>query len=202
MPVAPLSGESYHLLGLTGRGMAPLAMAAAHLGAEVTGCDRAPRRDTTPLLKAAGFDCEVGHSPDHARPGQRLVHTSVASAEEPELAQALEQGRAWHRTDLLAHILRRHPGAGITGSHGKGTVTALTAGALAAAGLDPVAIIGVPVPAFEGTVRLGQGPTVAEVDDSDLTLRSVDTKVAVVTNLDQDHPHLAIPLAEVTQAVG
>jgi UDP-N-acetylmuramate--alanine ligase len=62
--------------------------------------------------------------------------------------------------------------------------------------------MGVPVPAFGGMTRLGAGPTVAEVDDSDLTLRGVDTEVAVVTNLDDDHPHLDVTLAQAVTAVG
>jgi UDP-N-acetylmuramate--alanine ligase len=199
---APLAGESYHLLGITGRGMAPVAIVAQYLGAVVTGCDRSPRIDTSPLLAAAGVDFDVGHSPTHLSAGATLVHTSVASLDEPEMVAALSAGSVWHRTDLLARVLRAHPGAGITGSHGKGTVAALATGALEAAGRDPLALLGAPVPALGGVVRLGRGPMVAEVDDSDLTVRRVESQVAVVTNLDQDHPHLAIPLAHSVEAIG
>jgi UDP-N-acetylmuramate--alanine ligase len=199
---AVLAGERYHLFGVGGRGMAPLAIAAQYLGAEVTGCDRASREDTRPYLVDAGLTVEDRHSVDHVVPGTRFVATSVASPEEPELQLAAENGEVWHRTDLLAHLLRQRPGVGISGSHGKGTVTALTAAALEAAGLDPLAVIGVPVPELGGIARLGVGPLVAEVDDSDLTLRRVATEVAVVTNLDEDHPHLDTPLHLATEAVG
>ncbi|WP_372734719.1 Mur ligase domain-containing protein [Nocardioides sp.] len=202
MPADPLAGEKYHLLGIAGRGMAPVAIAAQFLGAEVTGCDLKAREDSQRYLTGAGIAIEPGHSVDHVRPGETVVATSVASSDEPELLVAQERGQVWHRTDLLARVLRGRPGAGITGSHGKGTVTALTAAALDEAGLDPLAIIGVPVPELGGITRLGAGPTVAEVDDSDLTLRGVVTDVAAVTNLDEDHPHLAIPLRRVTEAVG
>jgi UDP-N-acetylmuramate--alanine ligase len=51
-------------------------------------------------------------------------------------------------------------------------------------------------------VRRGAGPTVAVVDDSDLSLSRVSTDVAVVTNLDEDHPHLPSSLAEAVEGVG
>ena len=41
----PLAGERFHLYGVAGAGMAPLAVVARHLEAEVTGCDRAGRPD-------------------------------------------------------------------------------------------------------------------------------------------------------------
>ena len=47
-----------------------------------------------------------------------------------------------------------------------------------------------------------RGPTVAEVDNSDLSLASVDTDVAVVTNLDHDHPTLGISPARAVDGVG
>ena len=110
-------------------------------------------------------------------------------------------GGVRHRTDLLARLLEARPGVGVTGSHGKGTVTALAAAALESAGRDPLAIVGVTAPALGGMVRPGDGPIVAEVDDSDLTL-FVRTEVAVVTNLDDDHPHLAISLDQAVEGVG
>lgn len=198
----PLDGERYHLFGVGGRGMAPMAVAARHLGAEVTGCDRAAKPEPREFLATAGLDYEPEHSPAHVVPGVTTVATSVADPVEPELVAAHDAGAVWHRTDLLARLLRSRPSVGVTGSHGKGTVTALLAASLEAGGLDPLAVIGVAVPHFGGMVRLGEGPIVAEVDDSDLSLARVDTDVAVVTNLDQDHPHLPFSMAESVQGVG
>lgn len=182
--------------------MTPLALAARHLGAEVTGCDRRGQEETDEALAAAGLDYVRTHSPSHVEPGVGFVATSVAPVDEPEVLAAERAGGVLHRTDLLARILEARPGVGVTGSHGKGTVTALTAAAMEAAGLDPLAVVGVSVPDLGGMVRLGAGPTVAEVDDSDLSLARVVTEVAVVTNLDDDHPHLPSSLAQVVDGVG
>ena len=182
--------------------MAPLAVVARHLGAEVTGCDRAGRPDIHAYLAREGIWSQGPHSADHVRPGTTLVATAAASAAEPEIVAADVAGGRWHRTDLLATVLRTRRALGITGSHGKGTVTALATAALAASGRDPLALVGVPVDDFDGLTRLGGGPIVAEVDNSDLSLVSVDTDVAVVTNLDHDHPTLGISLREVVDGVG
>lgn len=198
----PLIGERYHLFGIAGRGMAPLALATRHLGADVTGCDRRGQQETDQALAAAGLDYARDHSATHVEPGVRFVATSVAPPEEPEVLAAERSGGVLHRTDLLARVLEVRPGVGVTGSHGKGTVTALAAAALEAGGLDPLAIVGVTVPDLGGMVRLGAGPTVAEVDDSDLSLARVGTEVAVVTNLDDDHPHLPASLAQAVEGVG
>lgn len=198
----PLTGERYHLFGIAGRGMTPLALAARHLGAEVTGCDRRGQEETDAALAAAGLAYDREHSVAHVTPGVSFVATSVAPSDEPEVVAAERAGGVLHRTDLLARVLEVRPGVGITGSHGKGTVTALAAAAMEAAGLDPVAVVGVTVPDLGGMVRLGSGPCVAEVDDSDLSLARVATDVAVVTNLDDDHPHLPSSLSEAVAGVG
>ena len=198
---APLAGERYHLIGVAGRGLAPLAVTARHLGADVTGCDRAPAHDTAQWLEEKGLEFSRTHSVGHLGRGVRAVATSIADPEEPEVVAA-EAAGLWHRTDLLAHVLRQRPSLGVTGSHGKGTVAALTAAALAGAGLDPTAMLGMSAPELGGFARLGSGPIAAEVDDSDNSLARVDTDVAVVTALDDDHPHLAISLAHKLDGVG
>ncbi len=212
-------GQHLHLFGISGRGMAPLALVAQHLGATVTGCDRAPEATRLAQLRRAGIPVAQQHDEAHVTPrarhigpaslglrGERdvsgLVATSVAAASHPEISLADDRGILHHRTDLLAACLRVRPGVGVSGSHGKGTVAALTAAALIHAGLDPVTLIGADAPSVGGIARPGDGPLVAEVDDSDLTLRCVDTEVAVVTNLDDDHPHLPFTLRETVAGVG
>lgn len=119
VPADPLAGERYHLLGIAGRGMAPLAIAAQFLGAEVTGCDLMARTDSLRYLADVGISVQPGHDVQHIRRGETLVTTSVAPSDEPEIRAAQEHGAVWHRTDLLARVLQCRPGAGITGSHGK-----------------------------------------------------------------------------------
>ncbi len=199
----PLRGRRLHLFGIGGRGMAPLAIAAKHLGAEVSGCDRDGHPGRVADIERVGATVLHGHDPEHVRPGVEFVATSVAPSDHPEVRRAEQvAGGVRHRTDLLADVLAARPSIGVTGSHGKGTVTALAGGALAESGFDPLTVVGASVPAFGGVVRLGSGPVVAEVDDSDLTLARVTADVAVVTNLDDDHPYLPTTLGDAVAAVG
>jgi UDP-N-acetylmuramate-alanine ligase len=104
--------------------------------------------------------------------------------------------------DLVAAVMATRPGVGVSGSHGKGTVSPLTAAALREAGMDPLVVLGVEAPQLGGAVRLGAGPAVMEVDEFDLAAQFVTCEVAAVVNLDDDHPHLCARLPEVLDSVG
>ena len=53
-PLPPLAGARLHLLGVGGRGLAPLAAAAVSLGADVTGCDPGGFPFSAVLLREIG----------------------------------------------------------------------------------------------------------------------------------------------------
>jgi UDP-N-acetylmuramate--alanine ligase len=199
---AALAQRQFHLIGIEGRGMGPVGIIAKFLGADISGCDRTVWPEHHEALLDAGIPVALGHDVSHLAPGATLVRSYVVPDDNPEVAEARRRSALWDRTDLLASVFAERQGVGITGSHGKGTVTALTGAALEAAGIDPLVLLGSEVPYFGGSTRLGSGPLVAEVDDSDLSLAKVTCEVAVVTNLDEDHPHLRIPLSRAVQGVG
>jgi len=185
-PVPELPGTRVHMVGARGTGMHTLAVAAQYLGAEVDGCDMygdVPH----PVLVDADIDVAHGHSADHV-PGRHVVTNATVPSEEPEIAAALAAGRLHHRADLLEAVLRGRRSVGVTGTHGKGTVTALVGAALEQLGLDPLVLVGARVANFGSGVRLGGGPAVAEVDDADGSLARVHCDVGVMTNSWFDHP--------------
>jgi UDP-N-acetylmuramate--alanine ligase len=95
------------------------------------------------------------------------------------------------RAEMLAEVMRLKEGIAVAGSHGKTTTTSLIAHVLAAAGLDPTAVIGGRVltpDAAPSTTRLGAGPLlVAEADESDGSFLRLTPVIAVVTNIDPEH---------------
>ena len=193
-PLPALNGLPLHMVGIRGRGIRPLAIVARHLGAQVDGCDL--YGDIAhPELVEVGITVAAGHAADHAD-GCHVVTSSAVPRELPEVAEALVSGRLHHRADLLAAVMRERHSVGVTGTHGKGTVAALIAAALQRHGADPLAIIGATVRNFSGSVRLGAGPVVAEVDDSDGSLARVTADVAVLTNSWFDHPVFGRSLTE------
>ncbi|CAB4936706.1 unannotated protein [freshwater metagenome] len=193
-PLPPLDGLQLHMVGIRGRGLRPLAIVARHLGAQIDGCDL--YGDIAhPELVAAGITVGAGHAVEHVG-GRHVVTSSAVPRELPEVAAALAAGRLHHRADLLAAVMAARVSVGVTGSHGKGTVAALIAAALFQHGDDPLAIIGAPVRNFGGSVQLGSGPLVAEVDDSDGSLSRISADVGVLTNSWFDHPIFGRSLTE------
>jgi UDP-N-acetylmuramate--alanine ligase len=200
-PLPALDGARLHLRGVGGRGLAPLAAAAKHLGADVTGCDPRGQPRMRALLRDAGIDRAEDHDPAHLDDGRALVATASAPAGDPEIEAARAAGRLHRRMDLTAAVLAARPGLGVTGSHGKGTVAALAAGAARAAGLDPMSVLGVDVPQLGGAFHAAPGPAIVEVDGSDLAAHFVTCDVATVTNLDDDHPYMPVTVAEEAASV-
>ncbi|MCC8109516.1 MAG: UDP-N-acetylmuramate--L-alanine ligase [Planctomycetes bacterium] len=171
-------------MGIGGIGMSALARLAARDGAMVSGCDR-EESDLTNSLITDGIPVAVGHDADHAADADFLVHTSAVPADHPELLAARETIR---RGRLLADFMSGRTAWGIAGTHGKTTTSWLTARILVAAGLDPTVFIGGIVPELRyGNVRIGDGPFVAELDESDGSFLLPRLDVAIVTNIESDH---------------
>ena len=179
-----LAGKKIHFMGAGGIGVSALAHMARLAGADVTACDRAANAMTR-MLENAGVKVELGHAASHAEGIDLLVHTSAVPADHPERAAAPRQER---RGRFLARIMAAHPSLGVCGTHGKTTTSWLLAQILLEAGLDPsVYIGGVAAGLSFGNHRLGTGPFVAELDESDGTFLLPRLDVAVMNNVESDH---------------
>jgi UDP-N-acetylmuramate--alanine ligase len=175
-------------MGIGGAGMCGMAEMLHHRGAAVTGCDIRESATTRRLVKL-GVPVAIGHDPAHAARASRLVASRAVPGSDPEITAARRAGvPVWHRAEMLAELLAGGRAIGVAGTHGKTTTAALTAIALTAAGLDPSALVGAEVREFGSHARCGDGPIVAEVDESDGSLRHVRPASAVITSLDlSDH---------------
>jgi len=177
-----------HFVGIGGAGMCALAEVLLRRGQPVSGCDLRSS-PVTERLGRLGAQVALGHDPVHLAGCARVVASRAVPSHIPEL----EQARRWgipvvHRAQMLGEILRSGHSVGVSGTHGKTTTTALLSVALAGAGMDPTALVGGEVRAFGSHARVGTGPIVAEVDESDGSLRDVRCSAAIVTSLDlTDH---------------
>jgi UDP-N-acetylmuramate--alanine ligase len=177
-----------HFVGIGGAGMCALAEVLCREGTALSGCDLRWSR-ATERLATLGVRVQLGHDPAHLEGCALVVVSRAVPPVEEEVVQAGRLGiPVWPRARMLAELLHTRFSLGVAGTHGKTTTTALTATALAAAGYDPCALVGAEVREFGGHARVGGGPVVAEVDESDGSLGEVQVKGAVVTSMDlSDH---------------
>ena len=95
----------------------------------------------------------------------------------------------FHRSELLAALIKDYQSIAVAGTHGKTTTSSLIAYVLLKGGLDPTVVVGGEVSAWEGNARLGKSPyLVAEADESDGSLAKLSAYLGVVTNMELDHP--------------
>ena len=195
-------GDRVHLLGVGGAGMSGLARVLAGLGMLVTGTDRSAS-PVLAALAAEGVGVRAGHDAAALPANVALVVRSPAVPEDnPELVAARAAGvPVVKRAELLGALLDSRIGLAIAGTHGKTTTSGLLAVVLDSAGWDPTFFIGGDVPDLGTNARAGRGAhVVVEADEYDRTFLSGHPSVAVILNIEHDHPDIYPDLAAVTDA--
>jgi UDP-N-acetylmuramate--alanine ligase len=180
-----------HIMGIGGAGMSAIARILRARGNEVTGDDRVAS-GVLDELNALGIQTFVGHSPTHLDGVEVLAPSSAIGKNEPELLAARERGiPVWHRGDVLNLLMRDKVGVAVAGTHGKSTTTGMLATILEDAGLEPSFIIGATPASLGVNARAGAGEAfVVEADEYDRTFLRLSPKIAVITNVEFDHPDI------------
>ncbi len=190
-----------HFIGIGGTGLSALARVLLERGYTVSGSDRqaTPR---TAALKRLGAQIYQGHAPEHIRGADWVVRSSAVSEDNPEVQAARQAGvPVLKRADLLPHLTAGYRTLAVAGSHGKTTTTAMLAWMLHGLGQDPTFIVGAEVSEWGTNAHAGQGPYfVIEADEYDHMFWGLQPYVAVVTNVEHDHPDLFPTLEEVHAA--
>lgn len=166
-------------------------------GITVSGDDRAAS-PVLDALQAEGIQTYVGHDPSHLDGIDVLAPSSAVSKTEPELVAARQKGiPVWHRGDVLNMLMRDRSsdqptiGIAVAGTHGKSTTTGMIATILEDAGLNPSFIIGATPASLGVNARSGEGSAfVVEADEYDRTFLHLEPKIAVITNIEFDHPDI------------
>ncbi|MBC7099291.1 UDP-N-acetylmuramate--L-alanine ligase [Candidatus Bipolaricaulota bacterium] len=176
-----------HLIGVGGEGMVALAQLLLEAGFELSGTDIRPSPRLT-MLGAKGGYVQVGHHQDHLPDRTKLViHSSAIPPDNPELVAAQMRGLpVLPRLGALKALLRGRRVVAIAGTHGKTTTTTWVAHMVHRLTGQGGHYIGAEVPGFP-SARLGRGPFVLEVDESDGLFTHLPADIAVITNVDCDH---------------
>ncbi|MGK7916379.1 MAG: UDP-N-acetylmuramate--L-alanine ligase [Prochloraceae cyanobacterium] len=131
----------------------------------------------------------------------QIICSTAIGKNNSEYQAALKGGYPiFHRSDLLAALIKNYQSIAVAGTHGKTTTSSLIGYLLLKAGLDPTIIVGGEVDAWEGNARLGQGNfLVAEADESDGSLSKHSPQIGIVTNIELDHTDRYQSLEEVVK---
>lgn len=185
--------KKFHFIGIGGVGMSALAKILIERGFEISGSD-AKESPTLEMLRELGAKIFVGHKAknildDKGNPVDAIVCSSAIPADNPEIIAASKfKIPKLHRSDINAYLLNAKLGIAVAGSHGKTTTTAMIGYVLHNANIDPTIIIGGESTDLGTGAILGKGDwLVTEADESDGSFVTLLPKIAVVTNIEDDH---------------
>lgn len=184
-----ITKSTTHFIGIGGAGMSGIAKILLQLGAGVSGSDM-KESDSTKRLEEMGAKISIGHQ------GQNIgdevgtvVYSSAIPEENPEMIEARRRGiEVLARAEMLARLMVRQDSIAVAGAHGKTTTTAMLSLMLEVNNLDPTIVIGGDLKQIGSNAKLGQGKyLVAEADESDGSFLKLYPKIAVITNIENDH---------------
>ncbi len=183
------AGKRVHFIGIGGCGMSGLARMLLDGGAIVTGSEPNPNPQTFELAQR-------GAKITRDQLGELLSHEidlAVRTAAVPDTNQEYLAARAYgvptiKYAQLLGEVMAERFGIAVAGTHGKSTITAMVAHALLQCGADPSFVVGGTVPQLGGSSRSGATPYfVAEACEYDRSFHHLHPRVALITNIEEDH---------------
>ena len=180
--------QVWHFVGIGGVGVSAVARVLHQQGVRVQGSD-VRESQLTLGLRALGIPVMIGHRAENIAGADVVVHSTAVREDNIErVAARATNTREAHRSETLGLCLEGRESVGITGTHGKGTVSAMITHILVEAGLDPTFLIGGILNNYGTNARAGQGPhAVAEVDESDGSHLNLMPHHVVVNNIEVDH---------------
>lgn len=184
-----LEARHIHMIGIGGSGMCPIAELLLSRGYKITGSDRSDNANVK-RLRELGVTVYNEHTADNIK-GTDLVAFSAAVPESnPEMVAASENGiPKMERSELLGAITRCYDNViGVSGTHGKTTVSSMITQILLLSKQNPNAVIGGKLPIANSSCVVGESETLVcescEFVDSFLQF---SPDITILLNIDDDH---------------
>jgi UDP-N-acetylmuramate--alanine ligase len=194
-------GQRVHFIGIGGVGISAIARVMLLQGYTVSGSDQQANALTEALAKE-GATIHQGHDPANVGDAELVI---ISSAIPPDNVEVVAARRAripvYKRADILGQLMMGYTGVAVAGTHGKTTTTAMIVHMLIETGRDPTYIVGGVVPSTGSNAGVGRGEAfVIEADEYDNMFLGLRPQVAVITNVEHDHPDLFPSMAAVVHA--
>ncbi len=178
-----------HFIGIGGSGLSAIARLLLERGFAVSGsdCRLSPLAQELQLDGARVF---IGHRAEQVAGADLVVRSSAVREDNVEVQAAIAAGiPVLNRSAYLGELMSDQVGIAVAGTHGKTTTTAMIAWLLTALNQDPTFIVGGVLKNLNTNARAGAGSAfVIEADEYDHMFWGLSPTIAVVTNIEYDHP--------------
>ena len=187
--------DNFYFLGIGGIGMSALARYFKAKGYRVAGYDRVESRLTDELM-AEGVDIhfvdDERNIPQEYRDRERtlVVYTPAVHEDNRELQYFRREGfEVEKRAQVLGQVTRMERALCIAGTHGKTTVSTMTAHLLKQSHVDCNAFLGGVSKNYTSNLLLSERSdlVVIEADEFDRSFHHLSPYMAVITATDADH---------------
>ncbi|KUK57664.1 MAG: UDP-N-acetylmuramate--L-alanine ligase, partial [Bacteroidetes bacterium 38_7] len=182
--------NSIYFLGIGGIGMSSLARYFHQKGIKVLGYDRSPSRLTEELM-AEGIDIHFDDNPSLIPSDVDLIiYTPAIPSDNLEYLYIVEKGiPMMKRSQILGWLTREKPTIAIAGTHGKTTISTMTAKILSDSHLGCTAFLGGISKNFQSNFIINEASkwVVAEADEFDKSFLELKPQIAVISAIDPDH---------------
>jgi len=177
-----------HFIGIGGSGMSGLASILLDLGYKISGSDIATSK-ITKRLADKGAIIFKGHNENNVEGVNLVVISSAISESNSEIRGAIDRKiTIIKRAEMLARLMNNKYGIAVAGTHGKSTTASMISLLLEKSGFDPTVVVGGELNNFKNNAKLGKGNyIVVEADESDGSFLELNPRMAVVTNIEDDH---------------
>ncbi len=183
--------KTAYFSGIGGIGISAIARIFLANGIKVFGSDLVESEITRDLLRL-GAEIKIGKqvSANINKNFDLFIYTSAIPSDHPELSEAKKKEiKCLSYPEILAELVNQSYGIAITGTHGKTTTTAMLGKVLVDSGLDPTVVVGSNVKDFEGNAHVGKSHYfVFEACEYQCNFLHYKPKIAIVTNIEMDHP--------------
>lgn len=194
-----------HMVGIKGVGMAALAEVLVKNGFEVSGSDVKEGFMTDATLKRLNISVSEFNA-DNIKSADALIRSNAYNSNNVEVKGAEDFGKPiFSYPEVVAEFFNGAYGLAVAGSHGKTTTTAMLAYILKSAGKNVTAIVGSIVDdwgsgAVAGDLNNPDALFVLEADEYKEAFLNYQSRAAIITNIDYDHPDYYKSVAEYENA--
>ncbi|MGQ9627196.1 MAG: UDP-N-acetylmuramate--L-alanine ligase [Anaerolineae bacterium] len=190
-----------HIVGIGGMGLSAISKVLLEQGYKVSGSDL-QLSALAEEMAASGAHLYEGHDPAHVAEAELVLISSAVPEDNPEVLAARSKGiPVLKRAEFFGPLLSGRKVVAVAGTHGKSTTAAMIAFILVEAGYEPGFIIGAHLRGLETNGRAGRGQYfVIEADEYDRTFLGLRPQIAVITNIEMDHPDCYRDLDEMATA--